>query len=301
MATTPGHFLSGKRIIVAGGGIAGSTFVSALDQLWDPFLPRPQITVLERETREASIEQDHYMLSINGGHVDEGLAALKYLGLLDDVRAGATLNSGAIWVWSDTWKLLSSINLELFERVLLEKAEKAEKCTWQWACTVIGAEQLPNGQIRVTISNNAIPSSTSSTLSQDCDLLIAADGADSRIKANLRPQDLKLEYAGASQIGGISHFPNGVPHPVHEDYGLQMSSGEGVCCIYTPFDNYTVGWALSKMGPERAAKTTFTIEEFTALKEEALKFGSIGKFAEPFNSIVETTDPTTAFIRLAKE
>ncbi|KAF8847049.1 putative monooxygenase [Acephala macrosclerotiorum] len=280
MTTKPSHFLSGKQIIVAGGGIAGSTFVAALGQLWDPSLKRPKITVLERTARETSIEQDPYMLSLSGGNVDEGLVALQQLGLLDDIRVHATLNSGAIWVWADNWKLLASINPEPYgdlpattmritrsdlKRILLEKAEKAEKCTWQWECTCEKAEKctwqwectcekaerLPNSQVRVTISNNADAPSSSRTLTQDCDLLIAADGADSQ--------------------------------------------------IYTPFDDMTVGWALSKMGPERATKTSFTAEEFATLKKEALKLGSAGKFEEPFKTIAEATDSTTAFIRPAKE
>jgi 2-polyprenyl-6-methoxyphenol hydroxylase-like FAD-dependent oxidoreductase len=111
---------------------------------------------------------------------------------------------------------------------------------------------------------------------------------------------MKLEYAGATQIGEISRLPNGLSHPVHEDYSLQMSSGEGVCCIYTPFDKDTIGWALSRVEPEREAKTgPFTPEEIAVLKREALKTGSM--FNEPFRTIVDATDPATAFIRPAKE
>lgn len=180
------------------------------------------------------------------------------------------------------------------KRILLETAEQAN-ATWLWACTCTAAERLSNGQIRVTNSN----AEAGSTLTQDCDLLIAANGANSRIRASFRPYGMKLEYAGATQIGGISRLPNGL-HPVHEDYGLQMSSGEGVCCIYTPFDKDTIGWALSRVEPEREAKTgPFTPEEIAVLKREALKTGSM--FNEPFRTIVDATDPATAFIRPAKE
>lgn len=134
---------------------------------------------------------------------------------------------------------------------------------------------------------------------QDCDLPIAADGTNSAIRASFRPHGMELEYAGATQIGGISNFPNGVPHPVHEDYGLQISSGEGVCCIYTPFDKETIGWALSRVEPEHQAKTSLTTSELAALKREALKTGSM--FTDSFKIIVEATDPAAAFIRPAKE
>ncbi|KAF4633700.1 hypothetical protein G7Y89_g4410 [Cudoniella acicularis] len=311
MVTKPGQFLSGGRIIVAGGGIAGSAFVSALNQQWDPSLNRPEVTVFERENRETSLKQEHYMLSLNGANQDEGLVALQQLGLLSDIRAHSTFHSGAIRVWSDNWKELANILVKPYgnlpaatmritrydlKRILVENAEKAANTTWRYSCTCLAAERLANGQIRVTISD----AETRNTLTQDCDLLIAADGPESNIRASFRPYDMSLEYAGATQIGGISHLPNGLPRPIHEDYGLQMSSGEGVCCIYTPFDKKTVGWALSRVGPERESKTgPFTPEELAALKREALGTGSM--FNEPFRAIVEATDRTTAFIRPAKE
>jgi 2-polyprenyl-6-methoxyphenol hydroxylase-like FAD-dependent oxidoreductase len=111
---------------------------------------------------------------------------------------------------------------------------------------------------------------------------------------------MKMEYTGATQIGGIACLPNGLPHPIHEDYGLQMSSGEGVCCIYNPLDNERIAWALSRMEPERKAKSGhFTPEEFAALQQEALTTGSM--FQEPFPMVVKATDPNTAFIRPATE
>lgn len=310
MASKPGQFISGKSIVVAGGGIAGSAFILALNKIWDSSLKRPEVTIFERENREASIMQDPYILSINGGNQNEGLVALQQLGLLSDIRAQSTLNSGDIRVWSDNWKELASINPKPYgdlpaatmriarqelKRILVDNAENIS-ATWRWQCTCIAAERLSSGQIRVTISD----AEAGKTVTQDCDLLIAADGPDSKIRTSFRPHDMKMAYAGAMQIGGISHLPNGLIHPVHEDYGLQMSSGEGVCCIYTPFDSKTIGWALSRVEREREAKLgPFTPEELAALKREALKTGSM--FSEPFKTIVEATDPATAFIRPAKE
>ncbi|KAJ0115245.1 hypothetical protein N8I77_009859 [Diaporthe amygdali] len=312
MTTLPGQFLSGKRIFVAGGGIGSLAFVSALDQLWPQNLSskRPEVTVFERETRQDSIQKANYTLDITGGSPDEGLFALQQLGLLDSIRPYSTLNSGLINVWSDKWKFLADIapkaygNLpaatmritrENLKRILLENAEKGN-AIFQWQSTCTSAERLQNGQIRVTIQD----AEAGTTHTEDCDLLIAADGANSKIRETFRPFDLKMEYSGATQIGGISRLTQGLPHPVEEDYGLQMSSGEGVCCIYTPFDAETIGWAVSKTGPARDAHDgPFTAEEFVALKNEALKTASM--FDEPFKTIVEATDPSTAFIRPAYE
>ncbi|KAF2656779.1 FAD/NAD(P)-binding domain-containing protein [Lophiostoma macrostomum CBS 122681] len=309
MATKPGQFLVAKRIVVVGGGLAGLAFVAALHQLWTPSSPQLEITIVERDYPESDTQEDLH-LSLHGGSQDEGLLAIQKLGLLDKIREHSALNSGAIRVWSDNWKQLASIDPKPYgtlpaaamrikhhdlKRILLGRV-KDSNATWRWASTCTAAERLSSGAIRVTISDTT----TQTTSTQDCDLLIAADGANSKIRASFIPHGTELEYAGANQIGGISRLPGGLPHPVHEDYGLQMSSGEGVCCIYTPFDNETIGWALSVKGPERGTKLKkFTPAEFADLKSEALRTGSM--FGEPFKTIVEATDPTTAFIRPAKE
>lgn len=309
MKPLSGQFMAGKRIIVVGGSFAGLAFVLALHQLWNQSLERPEIIIIEQSGRQASLEKDPYLLCINGGSQNEGLVVLQQLGLLDDIRDKSILNGGDIRVWSTDWKQLSSINpkpygnlpaatmrisREHLKRILVERAEKTG-AVLKWSSKCVGAEQLPNGKMQITLEDERASKHT-----EDCDLLVAADGVNSQIRACFRPTDMKLEYTGATQIGGISKFPRGVPSPIREDYGLQMSSGEGVCCIYNPIDNETVAWALSRMEPEREEKNgSFTPEEFSRFKEEALKRGVM--FSAPFQSVVEGTDSRTAFIRPAKE
>lgn len=309
------HFLSGKRIIVVGGGIAGLTFVAALNQQWDPAHEPPEVTVVERESREAAIEQDPYVLSISGGNQDGGLVAIQQLGLLDEVRDYSTLNSGTIRVWSDSWKQLATIDPKPYnglpaalmrmtrqnlKRVLLKKADyAANSTTWRWSCTVTAAERLSNGRIQVVLRSDN-PQDARKTCTQDCDVLIAADGPESHVRTIFRPHDMDLNYTGATQIGGIAHFPSGVPRPIQEDYGLQMSSGEGVMCIYTPFDTETVGWWLSRMpGAQRTSKVGVNEVDFEDFKSEALATAHM--FHDPFRALVEATDPKTAFVHPAKE
>lgn len=304
MSTQPGQFLAGKRIIIAGGSFAGLSFILALNKLWNPSLEHPEIIMYERDDRDNSIEKDPYMLNINGFSQDGGLVTVQDLGLLDEVCNHGTLNSGDIRVWSDNWKWLSSINPTAYgnlpaatiritranlKRILVQTVEKTNT-TLHWGLACKSAERLPDGKIRVTISDDT---------TQDCDLLVAADGADSSMRACFRPNDMKTAYAGATQIGGISRLTGLLPKPIDKDYVLQMSSGEGVCCIYNPFDEHTIAWAVSTIGPERKAKTNFTSEEFAALKSEALETASM--FQEPFKTVVEATLPDTAFIRPAKE
>ena len=304
------HFLSGKRICVVGSGIAGSMFVSSLYHSWGEYLPAPKITVLEQQSRDTLLQPNPYIHTLRGGSPNDGLVAVQRLGLLDAVCARSAPNSGVIRVWSDHWKRLATIDPSPYGslssaarriarhdllRILLERAE-ASAASWKWKCTVTGVERFEGGKMRVTFHDEA----SKMTLSQDFDILIAADGINSSVLACLRPSAAELSYAGATQTGGISRLPNGVPNPVHEDYGLQMSSGDGVCCIYTPFDKETIGWAFSQKGPERAPKIgSVTDLEFESFKKEVLRAGSM--FQEPFKTIVQATDRDTAFIRPAKE
>jgi 2-polyprenyl-6-methoxyphenol hydroxylase-like FAD-dependent oxidoreductase len=311
MTVQAAEFLAGKRIIVAGGGFAGLAFVLALDQLWQGSnLDRPEVLLYEQYGRDESLQQDPYTLCINGASQDDGLIAIQQLGLLDAVREHSTLNSGDIRVWSDNWKWLSSINPTVYgnlpaatlritrqdlKRILVEKAEQT-KTVLRWGSACTSAERLSNGQIRVSISED-VGRANSSTL--DCDLLVAADGANSRMRASFRPNDMTTQYAGATQIGGISYLPGGLPKPIDQDFVLQMSSGEGVCCLYHPFDSNTIAWALSTVGPKREAKINLNAEELNALKQEALNTASM--FQDPFKTVVEATNPNTAFIRPAME
>lgn len=317
MMTKHVPFLSGKRIILVGGGIAGLTFVAALNQQWDPSYEPPEVTIIERENREAAIEQDPYVLSINGGNQDGGLVAMQEMGLLDELCDCSALSSGIIRVWSDNWKQLATIDPKPYnglpaalmrmtrqnlKRLLLKKAEFANAAnftTWRWSCSVMTAERLSNGRIQVTMRSNN-PHDAGNTCTQDCDVLIAADGPESQVRTSFRLYDMGPTYTGAMQIGGIAQFPGGVPRPIHEDYGLQMSSGEGVMCIYTPFDAKTVGWWLSRMpGAERASKSGPVEVDFAAFKNEALATAHM--FHDPFRTVVEATDPSTVFVRPAKE
>jgi 2-polyprenyl-6-methoxyphenol hydroxylase-like FAD-dependent oxidoreductase len=304
MTVQPAEFLAGKKIVVAGGGFAGLAFVLALDQLWQgSTLDCPEVLLYEQYGRDESLQKDPYTLCINGASQDDGLVAIQQLGLLDAVREHSTLNDGDIRVWSDNWKWLSSINPTAYgnlpaaivritrqdlKRILVEKAEQT-KTVLKWGSACTSAERLSNGQIRVSISED-VGRANSSTL--DCDLLVAADGANSRIRASFRPHDMTTQYAGATQIGGISYLPGGLPKPIDQDFVLQMSSGEGVCCLYHPFDSNTIAWELSTMGPEREAKTNLNAEELNALKQEALKTASM--FQDPFKTVVESTVPNTS-------
>lgn len=72
------------------------------------------------------------------------------------------------------------ISREELKRILLEKAEmKQTVFKWGWAC--MRAEQTGDGTMQVTVSNDG----GKTTSFEQCDLLVAADGANSKLRSLL--------------------------------------------------------------------------------------------------------------------
>ncbi|KAK4192140.1 hypothetical protein QBC35DRAFT_241713 [Podospora australis] len=300
------HFLEGKKIIVVGGGIAGSTFVAALDKLWDPRLQSPQVAVLDTNPRDVP---GGYSLSLHGDSENGGLVTLRQLGLLDETLKHSIfgLRSGRFKMWDASWSELMStkpkpwgnlpaanvrIQRSDLRQILLNRAEQGNaKFHWGVECTAV--KRLDDGRIRVVAEDEF-----RTTTAHDCDFLVVADGAESKIRSVLRPKD-GLQYAGAIQIGGKARFPGGIPHPIEDNWGL-MLSGQGVCCYFAAVDGETVIWALSQQRPDPHTRSNLASpDQFLTLKQEALRLGHM--FAEPFRTIVESTSPTSTFVAPAME
>src|SRR6266699_1055777 len=217
MSPDSSHFLAPGKIIVAGAGMAGLAFVIALRKQWTSSSAMPEVVIYDRDTRKVGVGREGYSLSLS----EDGLVALRDLGLLEPTldRAILGLDSVAkfkLWArdWSEIFMTmrqkpregLPSSGIRIARKdlrsILVEAGEATGTIAWGVSCT--SAERLENGRIRVQLSGQAGSKETSA----ECDLLIAADGAHSKIRAGLRPADT-LEYAGAVQLGGSAKFPNG--------------------------------------------------------------------------------------------
>lgn len=300
------HFLEGRKIIVVGGGIAGTTFVAALQKLWDPRINPPQLTVLDSNPRDAA---NSYSISLHGDSANGGLVTLQQLGLLEETLKHSVfgLRSGRFKMWDANWSELISTeprpwgnlptgNIRIqrrdLQQILRGCAEKGD-AQFHWGVECTAVNRLEDGRIRVFAKDDS-----GRTSAYECDLLVVADGADSKIRSALRPKD-GLQYAGAVQMGGKARFPNGLPHPVDDNWGL-MLSGQGVCCYFAAVDDETVVWALSQQKAEPGSrKNLASPDQFLTLKEEVLRLGHM--FAEPFRTIVESTSPSTTFVTPAMD
>ncbi|KAI5458964.1 putative monooxygenase [Mariannaea sp. PMI_226] len=298
-----GHFLEGKKIIVSGSGFAGLAFVAALRQNWNDSCKFPELVIYDRDSRELSRSREGYSLSLNGLDNDSGLIAMRDLGLLDKALQCAVTGVDSVRsfrMWDKDFNDLISLKFKPYDGlptagiriarknvrdILLEACESSFDIVWDTICT--SAERLPdNGRIRVHLSHgNGNKLST-----EECDLLIAADGAHSKIRASIRPED-ELKYRGVMQFGGIGRFPEGIPKPIDGSWGLAIS-GEGVACFISPIDKMSVVWSLSREEKEpRPRLDTNSTEQTTALMEEAVRIGHM--FGGPFPTVMAATDPST--------
>lgn len=295
------HWLSGKHIVVAGGGIAGLAFVRSLDQTWPVELERPRLTMYEKREEKVSPEREGYSISIRSDALSGGMQALQTLGLLDDTLAASITGQhgdrGSMHLWDATWQPILKIkhpekppdglpanHMRIARYVLRQRLIDAmpSNCEAHWSTGCESAGQFDDGRMRVTLSNGS---------TTDCDLLVAADGANSKIRASLRPND-KLQYAGAVAITGNAKFNNGLPDVIKDNYGMVLG-GNGNAMFVSPIDDHSAVWSVSHLEskpcePIRGAEAVKAKDDILG---EARERGRA--FMEPFKTLVEATDPQT--------
>ncbi|KAF4454017.1 Salicylate hydroxylase [Fusarium austroafricanum] len=306
------HFLEGKTIIVAGGGVAGSAFAVGLRKLWNPQLKEPKIIIYDRDSPDVTAQREGYTLSLTGYDTSGGLLPLKRLGLLGQIldKAVSGLNGeGAFKIWGPDWQEIASFRHEPIgglpsgsvriarrdlRQVLHDNFGPQDSVKWNSRC--ISARQLEQGRLRVQVANGQ--GGHEVITEEDCDLLIAADGANSKLRGYLRPND-SLEFAGAILRGGIARFDGPLPAPVDKDWGF-MLSGTGVSCFFSPVDRNSVVWGVGNLETEQVATLDYKKEEMIQeVIDRGLELGA--RLQEPFKTIVNRTDPKTVFAINAKD
>lgn len=97
------HHLAGKRIIVAGAGIAGLSFAVAFRRNWaasfSPSLAPPSTVIYERESKETTVARTGYSMTIRSDGFSGGMQSTEKMGLLDKVvAASATGTQGGKFI-----------------------------------------------------------------------------------------------------------------------------------------------------------------------------------------------------------
>ncbi|KAJ6780212.1 hypothetical protein PWT90_01939 [Aphanocladium album] len=296
------HFLSGKSIFVIGAGLSGSAFVASLRYSWNYELPFPDITVLDRDPRCEFERRGGYSLSLVGNDPSGGLIPLRKMGILDKVLHSSIAGvggDGIFKLWSSDWKELaghrrppvegiptSSVRISRAEirRILLGAAQLDQDgaVLWNTRCTSIS--KLPTRRLVV----ETVGGEGANSRSLECDLVIVADGANSRIRNQLRPND-PLEYTGAVMRTGVSRFPDALPEQIERNWGFVLS-GTGVSCFVSPVGKKDLQWAVGHFEDEASTAALDTHDAKETI-QRASKLGS--HIAEPFQTIISQTDPET--------
>ncbi len=281
--------------------MAGLSFTLALRQLWPADLEPRKIIICERDSKNLPPGREGYSLSLAGYDETGGLFAARDLGLLDKILAQAMPGLGdqfTFTIWDSSWSEILNMKFKpapglptagirlarkSLRKVLID-AVGPDQIRWGVAC--VAAETLPGGRVRVKLSGDNLQANQ---LTEHCDLLIVADGASSKIRANLRPHDT-LQYTELMQKGGRAFFPNGLPKPIDKSWGMLLSSGKGMACFLSPYDATSVAWGISyRSSTIEPPLNSDNYEDAQSILEDCRLLGK--DFPEPFHTIINATDP----------
>ncbi|KAK4443337.1 hypothetical protein QBC34DRAFT_417303 [Podospora aff. communis PSN243] len=316
------HPVASKRILISGAGLSGLSFALALTKLLPPSVSPPSITILERDIPSSAAARQGYTLSLAGDNPDSGLVALRDLGLLDQNLTSQHVlgldGAGCFKIWGADWQEMMSVRAKPVQgipagtvrvkrselrRVLVDAVmDRGVEIRWGVVCAGANTKKRGGGEggrgSKVEVKVRSAESGVESV--EECDLLVVADGANSKIRAELRPED-GLEYAGAIQLVGVGTFPEGVSSPVDKNWGMQLSGGQGLCCFYAPTDEHNLLWALSFLDGDMRMKQSYESQEaMQQILDEARKKGEV--FGPRFRQIVDATiDPSTVLCLPAQD
>ncbi|KAK4958332.1 hypothetical protein LTR10_004758 [Elasticomyces elasticus] len=296
--------LAGKKIVVAGAGVAGLAFVISIMTIWQPEMGTcPEIIIYEREQELPDSDRDGYSLSIRNDDTSTGVRPLQQMQILNAIHECSItrkhIGRASHGLWSSKWHRIVEIHdtdspektpIERMRipriklrRILLDAAEKHVQIIWGVACTSV--LESSNGSVRIQLSDGR---------EDTCDVLVAADGANSKLRSSTRPKD-HLQFAGPVSISAVSRFSGPPPDPVDRDWGI-VPSGEGVALFVAPMDKQSAHWSLSYIAdaPRKELRQPVSLDRSIQLLDEARIRGA--RLHEPFSTLVNMSDPTTVMV-----
>ncbi|CAK1359957.1 unnamed protein product [Cercospora beticola] len=270
------HPLSGKTIIVSGAGTAGLSFAKGILEFWPSNLPPPKVKLYERDPRDLPASRGNYSIGLRSDKLSGGLQALKKLNLLDQVLAACVPNSdknGSIrdHNWEDMIHLrnpdtppdgLPVANVRITRNSVRETMIRAlpEAVEKNFDVQCVSASKSEKGGMDVKLSGD-------DEKEVHCDLLVVADGASSKMRRALRPDD-GLKFIGASLITGNAFFEPGKVPPYVEDSFGPVIGGQGTGLVVFPIDDRSCVWFITHRSKE--PRTSISGEKALAMKDEIM-------------------------------
>ncbi|CAI6032135.1 unnamed protein product [Clonostachys chloroleuca] len=166
---------------------------------------------------------------------------------------------------------------------LLEGLFNPSSETLQWGRTFTEYTQLEDGRVRAYFSDGS---------HEDCDLLVGADGPNSKVRQQFMPNLNRLDL-GIQAIAGSLHserreddeITDGAYQRLAEQYWWMFISSWGSTQTDSKDQHYVL-WAYV-VPVDRVARTS----EETELKDSVLR--NISQWAPELNELVNGTDPST--------
>jgi 2-polyprenyl-6-methoxyphenol hydroxylase-like FAD-dependent oxidoreductase len=243
-----------RRAVVVGGGIGGLAAGVALSRAgWD-------VSVLERA---------HGTTAIGAGISlwPNALAALDHLGVWPDVRAAASMQAGGARLPDGRWLSRMDDVRRPFDVLLVHRAELHDHL----------ASALPAGALRpgTTVDSVALDGTVAhSAGTERADLVVAADGLRSQVRAALWPDHPGARHAGFTAWRGVTAEPFPLPE-AGETWGRGAEFG------LTPLRDGRVYWFATANLPEGA----------TAADEHAEVLRRFGGWHPPIRAVIQATPP----------
>ena len=308
MTSTTPHFLSGKRIAISGAGVAGLAFAISIRKEWPSASDPPQLAIYERDEHDNAIGREGYSLSLRSDPPG-GLQALQKLGILDQILEACVLTvdtsqDAGFCIWDRNFceilKILSKappglpvggarIARNRLRTVLVQGARDAG-CEVSWGMAGTGVSRRDDGRLELRLSNGE---------TDVCDLLIAADGGNSKIRNQLRPDD-GLTFRRIHCLGATSRFEGPIPKPLDVNYGMVLS-GTGTGLFVSPVDDRSALWNLSWYTDQEgeSKKPPVSADDAEAMLREARTH--LGEFSPLLAAMVDATDEATLMAFSAKD
>ena len=286
----------------------------------------PRITIYERDPCAVPKNRAGYSLSLRSDGPSAGIQTLQRMGLLDvmmerciatmgDVKNEGEKGSGGFCVWrvvdgevgkdgeagEKRWERvlkvagktpagcpISSMRIARAElrRTLVEAVEALPNVSIIWDTTITTVHPASDGpDEKITV---ALADGTTDT----ADLLVAADGSASKVRAALRPDDT-LDFAGPVCIYAICPIESLHPSGSHQEFG-SVISGHGRGLFLAPVDGGKMVWSLSRLvdSPPAPVKQPLSPEQRSQLFDEARQHG-LGVYGARFERLLQATDPST--------
>ena len=307
------HHLSGKKIVIAGAGMAGLSFAIAMYKQWPFKAPPPTMICYERETKHDAISREGYSLSLRSDPPG-GIQALRRLGILDTMVEASIKDvnekDGGFCVWDKSWNEILKLRARVPPSLPVGSLRIARKNLRSVMVKVAVASGLEIhwGIACVSVSkargdgSSGLVVDLSSDSKESCDMLIAADGASSKLRAQLRLSDT-LQFQNIICMGGTAVYPTGEspPSPIDRNWGLMPLNEKRSAVFFSPVGPNTALWSLSYRSdvPVKVQRPPVSDEVATTVLKKVHDHST--NFPSLFHELVNRTDKDSIMVFNARD